>query len=206
VRGVLKGRYAEVAERNAEDAERSWNQGMTRRWRWRRAKWACLLVGLAMATAWVISGWWQFEWSRDTPRYNFSVSLAGGQAGFAFVEYPSPPDFPPADGLAIGHFQNNNMPTPAWYPDVGLTVRRLGGALFAGGGIDLMAVALPFLLLGGVWLWRDLRRRPGRCPRCDYDLSGNSTGICPECGAKQKAERDRGGRGTDELVSDRRTT
>lgn len=28
------------------------------------------------------------------------------------------------------------------------------------------------------------RRRPGRCPTCDYDLTGNVTGICPECGEK----------------------
>jgi hypothetical protein len=25
---------------------------------------------------------------------------------------------------------------------------------------------------------------PGRCRRCDYDLSENRTGVCPECGAK----------------------
>jgi hypothetical protein len=35
------------------------------------------------------------------------------------------------------------------------------------------------------WLWwRDSRRTPpGACPTCSYDLSGNTTGICPECGA-----------------------
>ena len=25
---------------------------------------------------------------------------------------------------------------------------------------------------------------PGRCGRCDYDLTGNVTGVCPECGWK----------------------
>ena len=32
--------------------------------------------------------------------------------------------------------------------------------------------------------WVQLRRRPrpGRCPDCDYDLTGNVSGICPECG------------------------
>jgi len=24
--------------------------------------------------------------------------------------------------------------------------------------------------------------KPGRCGRCDYDLTGNATGVCPECG------------------------
>ncbi len=26
--------------------------------------------------------------------------------------------------------------------------------------------------------------RPGRCSKCDYDLTGNESGICPECGTK----------------------
>ena len=36
------------------------------------------------------------------------------------------------------------------------------------------------------WLWhRDRRRiRPGHCPRCDYNLTGNSSGVCSECGEK----------------------
>ncbi len=32
--------------------------------------------------------------------------------------------------------------------------------------------------------WRDRRRiPPGHCPRCGYDLTGNVSGRCPECGA-----------------------
>jgi hypothetical protein len=30
---------------------------------------------------------------------------------------------------------------------------------------------------------RLLRARPGLCRRCGYDLTGNTTGVCPECGA-----------------------
>ncbi len=32
-------------------------------------------------------------------------------------------------------------------------------------------------------LWRCDRFPPGHCPRCGYDLTGNVTGRCPECGA-----------------------
>ncbi|MBN2562781.1 MAG: hypothetical protein JXQ75_17800 [Phycisphaerae bacterium] len=44
------------------------------------------------------------------------------------------------------------------------------------------------LLLGTVLatsflLWRDRSRpSPGRCQECGYDLTGNTSGICPECG------------------------
>lgn len=37
------------------------------------------------------------------------------------------------------------------------------------------------LLRGPFRRWN--RRRHGRCMDCDYDLTGNTTGICPECGA-----------------------
>lgn len=43
----------------------------------------------------------------------------------------------------------------------------------------------PLVLIGlpTAWLWSVDRRRPGpgRC-RCGYDLTGNRSGVCPECG------------------------
>ena len=32
------------------------------------------------------------------------------------------------------------------------------------------------------WKLRWQRVEPGTCVRCDYNLTGNVTGICPECG------------------------
>jgi hypothetical protein len=28
------------------------------------------------------------------------------------------------------------------------------------------------------------RRHQGQCPRCGYDLTGNASGVCPECGTR----------------------
>jgi len=39
-----------------------------------------------------------------------------------------------------------------------------------------LLVAIPMRLL-------ERRPRPGRCTACDYDLTGNVSGRCPECGA-----------------------
>jgi len=52
-------------------------------------------------------------------------------------------------------------------------------------------MALPFWLLffffamPTAWLFhRDRWRvRPSCCPRCGYDLTGNTSGVCSECGA-----------------------
>ena len=46
---------------------------------------------------------------------------------------------------------------------------------------------LPFLAIAipTAWLWRrDRRHLPGHCPKCGYDLTGNVTGKCSECGVK----------------------
>ena len=32
-----------------------------------------------------------------------------------------------------------------------------------------------------VWYWG----KPESCHKCGYDLTGNESGICPECGAQQ---------------------
>jgi hypothetical protein len=55
----------------------------------------------------------------------------------------------------------------------------------------LKAVALPLWILFvitaavAVVSWRRLRARlPGHCRKCDYDLTGNESGVCPECGEK----------------------
>ena len=45
---------------------------------------------------------------------------------------------------------------------------------------------LPFLLIviPTAWLWRRDRRGfpPGHCSRCGYNLTGNISGVCSECG------------------------
>ena len=46
---------------------------------------------------------------------------------------------------------------------------------------------IPFLLIAAptAWLFHRDRRRipPGHCLRCGYDLTGNTSGVCSECGA-----------------------
>jgi hypothetical protein len=40
---------------------------------------------------------------------------------------------------------------------------------------------LVFVLTIAIWLWPQ-GAVPGGCSSCGYDLRGNSSGICPECG------------------------
>lgn len=53
--------------------------------------------------------------------------------------------------------------------------------------ILILAVLLPWIMVY-VWMWiavaivGRVRRKLDRCLRCNYDLRGNTSGICPECG------------------------
>ena len=59
----------------------------------------------------------------------------------------------------------------------------------------LGAVVSVFYLIGHLryahYLWRWMRWHEaaeragqGRCPHCGYDLTGNVSGVCPECGTR----------------------
>ena len=57
-----------------------------------------------------------------------------------------------------------------------------------------LPVSMPMLLFaayptiafirGPLRRWR--RRRRGLCTKCGYDLTGNTTGVCPECGTRAR--------------------
>jgi predicted RNA-binding Zn-ribbon protein involved in translation (DUF1610 family) len=53
--------------------------------------------------------------------------------------------------------------------------------------VPLWSFALLFMIGAGIWplvaLRRVRRRRKGRCSQCGYDLTGNVSGRCPECGS-----------------------
>ena len=35
---------------------------------------------------------------------------------------------------------------------------------------------------------RDRRAATGHCPACGYNLTGNASGVCPECGTPREAK------------------
>ena len=57
------------------------------------------------------------------------------------------------------------------------------------GGATLSAIGIPTAIL----IYWDRRRRPkpGHCP-CGYDLTGNVSGTCPECGQEADHPNARG--------------
>ena len=63
----------------------------------------------------------------------------------------------------------------------GLVTHRVSGPIWAP---LLLLAAYPTIafIRGPLRRWR--RRRKGLCLRCGYNLTGNESGVCPECGTK----------------------
>jgi hypothetical protein len=71
----------------------------------------------------------------------------------------------------------------SWLKAWAVSSNFLHGHLWAF-GFPLWFPAAVFAAPPGLWLLRRIHRRPrpGHCPHCGYDLRGNVSGVCPECG------------------------
>ncbi len=125
--------------------------------------WTSTLLSLLIAAAFVASAWW----------------LIAVQAGGAGVDIAS-------GSLGVG-LDEASTPGPAGRHPWGLSEwnywrrgpRSISVPLYA----LFLAVAIPTLL---VWRFWPKPSKPGHC-RCGYDLRGNESGMCPECGVEVQA-------------------
>jgi hypothetical protein len=144
-------------------------------------KWAGLGLLLVIAATWTASLWWGSRYERKRlPPYDHCIYLfvisngritCVNQLGMlSGLHYPS------------GWHIFRHEPHPEW----GLTIRYrtdrwLDRRIFLPLWVPFALVAIPTAIL---W-WRDRRRiPPGHCRNCGYNLTGNVSGICPECGAE----------------------
>jgi hypothetical protein len=158
----------------------------------RTLKWAGLVLSLLIGSVWLASfrvGWiWVGSHDYTTNGWGskrlvgpvFSVSYGCAWAHQATVVDLSwismsswrvyglpepPPDWPGYRWRPAASLQ------PAWWFVLPLW-------------IPLMLAAVPTAVL---W-WTDRRRiPPGHCRKCGYNLTGNVSGVCPECGAEVKS-------------------
>ena len=129
-----------------------------------------LLLGL-----WLASGWyWMFLSDSRFVR----AHLNGGAIEMSFQQ-----NYQHATIWAHGPRPNGQFPgfqrgagwtftwgaTGSWWP-----------ATAAGPLIDFLGTTFIIALAGLLWPFR--RRRRGHCQICDYNLTGNESGRCPECG------------------------
>ena len=141
---------------------------MAKRSRVRRVmKWAGL-VGCVLTTGLLVTS--LFAHVAYTRNWN-TIELHGGAV--LWMPRGVAPDMPlrvigPSLGLAT------------WMPKKLRAPRNLVYGFVIPLWIPLILLAIPTYIL-----WRRDRRKPERCCRqCGYDLTGNESGVCPECGTK----------------------
>jgi hypothetical protein len=141
-------------------------------------KWAGLVLSLLIVIAWAASLRWRWGHFRSngTTSVMFGTKVCDGFAvGLG------------SGSLCVGHF-----PVPleqaGWFGGT-VTPTPQGELRFsatATGWQLVLPLWIPFLfiaiLTGYIW-WLDRRHiPPGHCLKCGYNLTGNVSGICPECG------------------------
>lgn len=131
---------------------------MIRACRWGLTVSCVLLLILSVGSAW----YWCFTWW-GIAHGHLLVLLADGLVILFWSPWPVPLDVP--------HFE--------------LTRAALDSPNESGGGTAIPILLLVLILLvPTVLLWRRSMRPPpeGFCRRCNYDLTRNTSGRCPECG------------------------
>jgi hypothetical protein len=138
-----------------------------------------VLVTLVLVLLCVVTCWVSVAWYPDGERV---LAVSGGAA--CFYQLPGKNNWTPRSVRMYTRPWNSGRLKPLWpyydHPRIGpfrsreimlelpLWLPTLAAAVFA-----------PFL-----W-WLDRRRiLPGHCARCGYDLTGNVSGMCPECGKR----------------------
>ncbi|NOX59455.1 MAG: hypothetical protein GXP29_11445 [Planctomycetes bacterium] len=124
-------------------------------------KWVGVVLCAGLGTAWVVGFFW-------------TVHLSFGTSGFAIYE----------DSIRYW-FSADPLPTGLLIETADEFYRyRFGGYRYryiAGVSVRISMLVVP-TVLATAWLWRLDCRRVCGCFNCGYDLRGNVSGVCPECG------------------------
>ncbi|MBU0719270.1 MAG: hypothetical protein KJ749_13560 [Planctomycetes bacterium] len=147
-------------------------------------KWIGLSLSLSMLVLWSINVAWGIKYESTSKWY---VALIHGRIIYQ-ANYPRPA----SGGWLCNYYWPNRMEVLAEEGFLEFLYEALGFSLpgpFAPGcyrvpiWLVLVLVGVPTAIL---W-WRDRRPPPGFCQSCGYDLTGNVSGICSECGTRLDA-------------------
>jgi len=108
-----------------------------------------------------------------------AVQIGGSSLTVAIFKQP-----PPNQGW---YTENVSPANWRWAPQV------VAGAIWGGPAFSALAIPIWYLAfaaaVAAMFFHHKARPKlPGQCRKCDYDLTGNVSGVCPECGTKCDAK------------------
>ena len=159
----------------------------------RVTKWGGVAACVLVATAWIFGAWYSFGCDHPTGRLELRWGILNlthrtgnpppsNQSGFAVLPFR-----PNIEAEWLPRFRQYRLqfvpatntlslaPTPMPNAKFRWTEHHLSLPLW----MLLTVLAVPTALLS----WPARRPPPGHCP-CGYDLRGNVSGRCPECGTR----------------------
>ena len=148
---------------------------MRRRSRLRRfLKWVGLMTSVLIAVLFVLSLRWTLTMYRSGHGYVLGYGCLAAQS-------TSPSMGTPQSGW---RFRTSRDPGAPLVRSWRLRVTRPISGVWS----VVVPLWMPLFVaaIATAFLWRrDRRPPPGHCQNCGYDLTGNITGLCPECGIAQ---------------------
>ena len=138
-------------------------------------KWSGAVLTVLLLVVWVGSGWWHFSL-----KCNEGGGICNLEAGQLVVLWLHPTE--EWSGLPAARLERRSGDFNWGFFGRRLPIVRRGLVLYVV-GVPIWSLALA-AVVPSAWLWyRDRRRAPGLCNKCGYDLRGNASGVCPECGS-----------------------
>ena len=153
---------------------------MAKRNRIRRVlKWAGLVACLAIVGLFALSIRYALTWAWVERDYVFMAGIV------AIITAKNPSKqigYSVREMTPFGGHVYTRLRYMRWWPSMQSqgSIRRIDVPLW----IPFILLAIPTYML-----WRRDRRKPeGCCQNCGYDLTGNESGVCPECGIQIDAQ------------------
>ncbi len=155
-------------------------------------KWVGLVTSLILGLPWGLSEIWTFQYSREwwepigdgpdgLPVY-IRLSLGDGTVHCRHGWGPEGTHW----SVSWNHWPLEIVIRPwTWVPQFERS--KSWGKKGAHETDVTVPLFLPFMIvasLTGIVWWPDRRIPPGHCQKCGYSLTGNVSGVCPECGEK----------------------
>ncbi len=149
--------------------------------------WGGLVISVLIVDAWILSMRWAccYRFGDRGPRL-VAISRGGVEFSYAPLRWGAFRAMRLDPGWGVDDRYGENRDPVIWVPRVDVSPQVASGVL---------PLWIPFLLVAGptamLW-WRGSRRiPPGHCRVCGYDLTGNTSGVCSECGSAVAAREDR---------------